>query len=55
MIARANLALLQIDLESIDLAQQKARDRVPAVGDALLVGAGGLGGWRIVARKGANT
>ena len=52
VIARAKLRSLQVDLESIDLTQQEARERVAAVGNALLIrsgsrkceGTGGVGG-----------
>ncbi len=37
--ARTDLALLQIDLEGIDLTEQEAGERVAAVGYALLIGA----------------
>ena len=41
VVAGTDLAVLQVDLEGVDLAEQEAGDGVAAVGDALLVGAGG--------------
>ena len=42
MVAGADLAGLEIDLEGVDLAEEEAGEGVAAVGDALLVvGAGG--------------
>ncbi len=37
VIARANLALLEIDLKCIDLAEEEAGNGVPAVGYTLLI------------------
>ncbi len=41
LVARPNLAFLQVDLEGIDLAEEEAGDGVAAVGDALLIGSSG--------------
>ena len=41
LVAGADDALLKIDLEVVDLAEEEACEGVAAVGDALLVGAGG--------------
>ena len=41
VIARRDLALLQIDLKRVDLAEEEAGDGVAAVGYALLIGSGG--------------
>ena len=41
LVAGADLAGLEVDLEGVDLAEEEAGDGVAAVGDALLVGSGG--------------
>ena len=41
LVAWADLAGLEVDLEGVDLAEEEAGDSVAAVGNALLVGSGG--------------
>ena len=41
VVAGTDSVFLEVDLEGVDLAEEKAGDGVAAVGDALLIGAGG--------------